>query len=273
MPDEKPPAPQRTPQLAEPAGPLEELIHSQDVEVLRAVAASKRLTEELALTLLKRRDLPGQAIEQLATNGAVMKHRKVVVAVAAHAAAPRHVTLPITRRLYTFELMQLALMPAVAADLKMAIEETLISRLETISSGERLTLAKRGSARIAAALLCDSESRVIDAALVNPQMTESWIVKALMKDDSPAALVDGVCRDQNWPVRRDIRIALLRNQHTPLARALACAQALPAQLVRDILQHSRLQPNIKAYLAEQLARRAEKAAKEKAQGGGPGPAV
>ena len=255
----------------EPDGPLEDLLHSQDMEVLRSVAASSRLTEDLALTLLKRRDLPQTVLDSLSRNGGAMRHRKVILALVSHPRAPRHVTLPVTRRLYTFELMQLALVPGIAADLKVAIEETLISRFDTISTGERLTLAKRGSARVAAALLNDSEVRVVAAAMLNPQMTESWVVRALMNNNASPALVDAVCRDQKWSVRRDVQIALLRNQHTPLARAIACAQTLPSHLVRDVLRHSRLQPNIKTYLEDLLQRRSMAARKQKAQDESPGP--
>jgi len=236
---------------------LEDLIHSQSPDTLREVAASPRLTEELALALLARRDLPQQALEAVSKNGAVMKHRKVIVAVVSHPRAPRHVSLPIARHLYTFELMQIALTPALASDLKMSIEETLVSRLESISEGERLALAKRGSTRVAAALLSDPEERVIHAALASPYMTEVWIVKALMKDNARPALVESVCRHPKWSLRRDVQIALLRNQQTPLARVLAFAQALPTQVLRDVLTHSRLGVNVKPCLLAELDRRAK----------------
>lgn len=234
--------------------------------MLRGVASSPRLTEDLALSLLVRRDLPPQVLEDLSRNPSTMRHRKVIMAVVSHPRTPRHVTLPITRRLYTFELMHLALTPAVAADLKLAIEETLVARLETLSSGERMTLARRGSTRIAATLLADPEARVIEAALDNPYLTEVWVVKNLMRDDSPHAFVHAVCTHKKWSLRRDVQVALLRNQHTPLARAITIASALPVHVVRDILHHSRLLPNIKAYLKEQLARR--DAARQKKSGDG-----
>lgn len=255
----------------EPQGPLEDLISSQQPAVLRAVASSPRLTEDLALALLKRRDLPPPVLEDLSRNSATMRHRKVILAIVSHPRAPRHITLPITRHLYTFELMQLALAPAVAADLKLAIEQTLVARLETLSSGERMSLARRGSTRIAAALLTDSETRVIEAALNNPYLTEVWVVKAVMGDDSTHALVHAVGNHPLWSLRRDVQVALLRHKETPLARAIAIANALPTHVVRDILHHSRLQPNIKSYLADQLQRRAAARTKKIGEGRSPSP--
>lgn len=244
--------------------PLEELVHDQSPEVLRSVASSPRLTEDLALALLARRDLPHGVLEDLSKNSAVMKDRKVVLALVSHPRTPRYVSLPIARHLYTFELMQIALTPAIAADVKMAVEEAIVARLETISAGERLTLARRGSTRIAAALLLDPEPRVIEAALVNPYMTEAWVVKALMKDEGPQALVDLVCRHQKWSLRQEVQIALLRNEKTPLARVLAFAHALPTHILRDILHQSRLGANVKMYLMKELEQRTAARASGKA---------
>lgn len=245
----------RAPERKEPAGPLEDHLHSQEIGVLRGVAASARLKEDLALALLERRDLPPQVLEDVARNGAVMRHRKVIMGIVAHPHTPRHVTLPITRSLYTFELMQLALTPTVAADVKLVVEQTLVARLETISAGERLTLAKRGSTRTAAALLFDPEARVIEAALDNPYLTEIWVVKSLMRDDCPQALVHAVCKHPKWPLRRDVQVALLRCQQTPLARAISIAAGLPLSVLQEVLHYSKLKPNIKMYLVEQLDRR------------------
>ncbi len=240
-----------------PDGKLEALIHEHSTEALVQAAADARLTEELALALLARRDLHGSVLEAVSKNAAVMKHRKVINAVVAHPRTPRYVALPIARHLYTFELMQIALTPGVAADLKMGVEEAIVARLETIASGERLALAKRASGKVAAALLLDAEARVIEAALVNPQMTEAWIVKALMKDEPPQALVEQVARHPKWSLRREVQLALLRNDKTPLARVLQFAQQMPSGALRDILKHSRLTASLKMYLLKELDDRAK----------------
>lgn len=238
-----------------PAGKLHEMIYDRDPEVLAKAAADRRMTEDLALTLLERRDLPHLAIEKLAKNVIAMKHRKVQNAIVMHPRTPRHISLPITRRLYAFELMQIALTPTVAADLKVFAEEVLISRLESISSGERLALAKRGSTGIAAALLLDPESRIVEAALNSPFMTEMHVVKALMKEECSPHLIDAVCHHPKWNLRREVRAALLRNENTPFARAVALAEGMSSMALREVLRTSRLPRNVKDYLERMLEER------------------
>jgi hypothetical protein len=50
-------------------------------------------------------------------------------------------------------------------------------------------------------------------------------------------------------------VALLRNEKTPMARAIEFARTMPAAQVREILQNSRLPGNIKAYLLADLEKR------------------
>jgi hypothetical protein len=206
------------------------------------------LTEDIALSLLKRPDLPAEVLERLGKKGAALKYRKVKLALVVHPRTPRHTSLPLVRQLYTFDLMQVSLTPTVPADLKLVADEALCNRLETISSGEKLTLAHRASGRVAAELLRDGEARVVHAALENPRLTESFIVRALMRPNVPAVLVEAVCHHPRWSLRCEVRVALLRTEKTPMARALEFARTMPAAQVREILQNSRLPGNVKAYL-------------------------
>jgi hypothetical protein len=205
------------------------------------------LTADLALALVKDRSLPSETIEQISRNAAVMKSRKVRIALAAHPCAPRRIALRLIRELYTFDLMQFALLPVVAADLKRVADELLVSRVASITLGERISLARRSSAMVAAALLLDKESRVWQTALENPRLSESAIVKALLRPSATPAFVNAVCHHAKWSVRPEIRMALLRNEYTPLARALEFARRLPPAQLRDILHASRLPEKIKAY--------------------------
>jgi hypothetical protein len=239
-----------------PAGAdLERLVHDPSPDILTAVAADPRLTEDLALALLNRRDLPREALEALSKNGPAARQRKVRLALVTHPRTPRHVSVPAIRHIYTFELMQVALLPAVPPDVKRAAEEALINRLATLSAGERSTLAKQGSGRVAAALLLDKEERILEAALANPRMTEAWIVKALKSGTGTERLAPAASRHQKWSYRNEIKAALLANRHTPVARLIQLAAELPLNLVKDALRNGNLSPQAKNSLLAVLEKR------------------
>ncbi len=231
---------------------LAEAVHSEVLEVLIASAGDPALGEELALALLKRGDLPTQAIERLSKNPGAMKSRQVKMSLIAHPKSPRHISIPLVRTLFTFDLMQVALTPVVAADIKMAADEALINRLESVSAGEKLSLAHRASDRVAGALLLDAEERVMRAALENPRLTETQVIRALNRHAAPENLAAAVAHHPKWSLRSEIRLALLANEKTPLARALEFASSLSAAQVREVLGRSSLPENIKSYLLESM---------------------
>jgi len=218
--------------------------NAADEELLHA-ASDPALTEDLALALLKRTDLPATVLEQLARNVAAIKARKVKIALAGHLHTPRHISIPLVRQLYTFDLMQVALSPTVAADVKVVAEDVLISRLKSVTLGERLTLARRASGRIAAALLLDSEARVMQTALENGRLTESLVIGAVLRRQGSAALVHAVAQHANWSFRREVRIALLRTECLPLTRALELSHGISPAMLREILASSRLPEAVK----------------------------
>ena len=232
-----------------------------------APGPSSPLSEDLALALLERRDLPLETIEQLGSDAGVLKSRKVCVALAAHPRAPRHLALRLLRHFYTGDLMQFGLRPSVAADLKHFAAEQLVTRLPSVTLGERLMLARRASETVAAALLLDKEPRVAHTALENSRLTEAAVIRAVLRPNAGPAFVEAVCHHAKWSLRCEIRLALLRSPHTPLARALEFARSLPPPLLRDILHTSRLPEKIKAYLRENLKQRSREVSPRKSANG------
>ena len=202
-------------------------------------AAASELSEDQALGLLKRADVTASSLAQLGRNPSVTNSHKVLLALATHHRTPRHITIPLLRRLFTFDLMQVALAPTVAADVKRAAEEQILNRLESLSSGERISLARRASGRVAAALLLDKESRVISTALDNSRLVEASVVIALMKHNAPSSLVTLVGEHSKWALRREVQIALLRSEKTPVERAIELARNFSADFLRDIVPESR----------------------------------
>ncbi|HTS56672.1 MAG TPA: hypothetical protein VMH03_03940 [Terriglobales bacterium] len=236
---------------SKPAASLEAAIGSSSIETLQAAAADPALSEDLALALLQRMDLPSEVLERLGKSRAATG-RKVKLALVGHPKTPRHVSLSLLRQLFTFDLMQVALTPVIAGDIKVAAEETLLKRLESIASGARLSLARRASGRVAAALLLDAEPRVVQVALENPRLTEAMVRQALLRPESGAGLVRAVCEHPKWSLRREIRLALLHNQQTPVDRAVEFARSFTPAQVQEVLRSSRLPAIIKSSILSEV---------------------
>jgi hypothetical protein len=264
-----PPTASAKPATAEPEAQINGAqIHSSAPADLLCTAADPDLTEDLALAFLKRADLPPEVLEQFAKNASALKSRKVKIALVSHPHTPRHVSVPLARQFYTLDLMKVALSPSVPADVKVAADDVLIARLKTVTIGERLTLARRASGRVAAALLLDiekmdgkivdgkvidartiaRETRVMQTALENPRLTEALVISSVLRPAASAALVHAVAQHAKWSCRREVRTALLRTEHLSLARTLEFGREIPAPLLQEVLASSRLPAQIKDQL-------------------------
>jgi hypothetical protein len=197
------------------------------------------LDEDAALALLQSADVSAEALSGLARSPVTAKSRKVMLGLIQHARTPRHVSIPLLRRMFVFDLMQVTLTPVIAPDIKRAAEEQIILRLESVPMGQKITLARRASGRIAAELLQDSDARVISPALENPQLTEALVIRALMKSASSELLFRLVSQHAKWSLRREIQVALLRSEKTPIEKARQFAQHFPEKFLRNILPEKR----------------------------------
>lgn len=214
-------------------------------------SSADALSQDLVLAQLKDPALTADIIEKISRDAAAAKSRKVLLAMAAHPHTPRRIALRLIRELYTFELMQFALMPTAAADLKRLADELLVARAFSITLGERISLARRSSTLVAGALLLDKEPQVWQPALENGRLTEAAVVKALQRRTANPAFVEAVSRHPKWSVRNEIQVALLRNAHTPMAKAIEFARRIPPRQLRDILHASRLPEKIKSCLRKE----------------------
>ena len=233
--------------VSRPSATVAELIAGVFPEDLVAAAGHPSLEEDQALALLNRHDLSPAAFEALARNPVASKSRKTLLKLVQHVRVPRHVALPLLRRLFAFELMDVALSSTAAPDLKLVAEQLLIDKLQAISLGERINIARRASAGIASALLLQDERAVIEAALQNPRMTEASIVKAIGAADSLGTLIEILVAHTKWSLRREIQLAVLRRPETPEPIVMRIARALPRPVIYGLLKELRL-PERKAEL-------------------------
>lgn len=225
------------------------VLHDPSREVLMALLDNPRLTEEHLLILLARRDLPGEFFRELSFRDGLLKNYRVKLAMARHPRTPRSVSLPLLRYLFLFDLVGIALTPGTPAELRRVAEEAVLTRLPTLSLGERISLARRGSGRMAAALILDRERQVFETALHNPHVTEDLVQRALGQEDISAEAVGTIAEHPRWSTIYSVRLALLRNPLASLARVLVLAEQVQRRDLAEIVHDRRMPLNRRAYLA------------------------
>lgn len=231
------------------------LVHHSDTGVLVALLDNPALDEQQLCLLLGRKDLPAEILEQLAARKALLKNYRVKRALALHPRVPRLVGLRLLKDLYLMDLVQLALSPACSAELRRNAEEQVLARLPQLPLGQKITLARRGPARVAGALLGEGHLQVLPIALDNPFLTEAQVLKALSREKLSPQVAQALIRHQKWSHSYNVRLALVRNPAAPLATILAYLPELTVSDLRELAAPGVVPPNLRRYLEAEIARR------------------
>jgi hypothetical protein len=240
--------------------PAEEIplwLRSADPAVLLALVDNPALNEQHVEILLRRADLPPAVLAALARHPTLSASYAVRRDIVRHPHAPRLVALRWVRQLYLFDLVRLTLLPSVSAELKRIAEDTLIARLPQIPLGEKLTLARRASGRVASALLAEGVPLAVRPALDNPFLAEGHLLQLLARDELAPHVVAAIAEHPRWSHRPGVRMALVRHPATPPACVRALLPELSLDELRDLVALARLQPERRQWLEQEIAQRAQ----------------
>jgi hypothetical protein len=238
-----------------PRSRLEPFFGETVKEVLVALARNPNLEERDLLRLLERKDLPQEALRELAGHSEAARSYRVKLALVRHPKTPRLVSLPLMKFLYLFDLVSVSQTPAVPTEVKMLAEETILKKVEALPRGEKITLARRGSGRVAAGLLVTPDAELIRAALSNPYLSEGHLLKVLALDKLPAVLVELISQHERWSCAYHLRLALIRHPLTPFARVLGFLPDISVKDLQDISLDPRMTDQVRNYIMAHCAQR------------------
>lgn len=208
-------------------------------DVLLAALRNPSLDEQHLLTLLKRRGL-GEIPAAIYNNKRLIENYSVKFALIRHPETPSHIVLTLLPLLYIFDLVKICQMPGIVADVHLAAERSIVQRLPTQPLGNKLTLARRGTATVVEALLREGLPNVVEACLDNPHLKEGSLYQFLSSAHATAENVSIVARSSRWKGRPNIRLAILKNPRTPVIWFTMFLPGLPATTLRDLLSSPRL---------------------------------
>jgi hypothetical protein len=243
---------------------LSSLLHHHSPEVLLSLLDNPALDETQLCLLLNRRDIPVEILDEVARRKPLLKNYRVKRALAFHPRTPRLVNLRLIRELYLMDLVQLTLLPGTSTELKRIAEEQLVARLPQLPLGQKITLARRGTARVAGALLAVGHTQVLPIALDNPGLTEAQVLKALSRENLPISVVKAIAQHRKWSHTYNVRLALVRHRSSTLSTILAYLPELTVSDLRELAAPGIVSENLRKYLLaeiQQRIRKGEKSAK------------
>ncbi len=240
---------------------LASLLHHHSPDVLLALLDNPALDETQLCLLLDRKDLPTEILEEVARRKALLKNYRVKRALAFHPRTPRLASMRLIRELYLMDLVQLTLLPGISAELKRNAEEQLIARLPQLPLGQKVTLSRRGTARVAGALLAEGHAQVLSVVLDNPQLTEAQVLKALSRDRLPLGVIQAIAQHRKWSHTYNVRLALVRHRSSTLSTILAYLPELTVSDLRELAAPGIVSENLRKYLLAEIQQRIRKSTK------------
>jgi hypothetical protein len=234
---------------------LQALIHESDEETLLALLENPQLEEPHISQMLERLDLSANVLTAIAEKGKWTTSEGVRLRLARHPRTPRRFAIALLRQLYLFDLVRLSLLPSAPAEIRRLAEELMIVRVPQLPIGQKLTLARRGPARVVGALLAEGHPQAIKLALGNAFLTESQILKVLAKAGVPERVVAAIAQHPRWAVLYNVRVALVRNSHTPIPVVLAFLPNLTLRDLKDLAELEGVSPHVRRYIQKELSRR------------------
>jgi hypothetical protein len=245
---------------------LAALLHSDVEEILLALLKNPVLVETDVAVLLARKNLPTAVIEEICQRREWLRTYTLKKALAYHPHTPRLVSLRLLRELYLMDLVQIALLPGVSAELKRNAEDQLTTRLPQLPLGQKITLGRRGPARVAGLLLAEGHPLVIPVALDNSHLTAAQVLKALAREGVPESAVHAIAQHRKWSCDYNVRLALVRNPLTTLAVSLSFLPELTVSDLHELAAPGIVPEPLRKYLEAETQRRiraGEKSAADK----------
>jgi hypothetical protein len=137
---------------------------------------------------------------------------------------------------------------------RLRAESLLRETLRDLRLGDRITLARIATGSVLVTLLRDHESRVLEAALLNPRLREQDLVTALGREDVPRALFEACARSPRWADNYAVRLGLVLQPRTPQPVALLQISSLVPRDLKRVARTKELRPLVRAAARAVLER-------------------
>jgi hypothetical protein len=138
--------------------------------------------------------------------------------------------------LYWKDLLEVCVNLRVHPLIRRQSERMLQVRVERLTLGEKITLARRAPRGVVSSLIHSDDSRLLRALLGNPTLMEQDAVNIAGAAKPGGDVLAHLAGHSRWGVRRAVRQALIRNPRTPVPVALGLIGGLLRRDLQELIR-------------------------------------
>jgi len=216
---------------------LEELrrhLTSAPSTYLEGAVRNPELTPDEMTLLLRNRFASPSLLARVGQDRQWTRYYEVKRGLVLHPRTPYPVARSLAGHLYWRDLAEAIEDARLHPALRRQAEQILKERVPEMSLGEQISLARRATGRLIAALRGSGDVRVLRALLGNPRLKEHDAEAVASGEESPGDVLGWMTRHPKWGNRRAVRLALVRNARTPVADALKLVAKLPRRELEQL---------------------------------------
>jgi hypothetical protein len=197
------------------------IVSGSNLKLLRLSLSNPVMTEDHVIALLRNSMVTPNLIQEILDRLDWASSYKVQMAVVSCPKTGHALALRFLRLLYWNDLVKIIANPRLNPRLRRAAEKQLYEKVRELTIGEKTTIARTGPRAVIHLLLEEEDVRIVQALLRNPNMIEDDVVVLVNDELTSSEILTCVGSDYKWSTRYSIRLALVRNNKTPLPVALS----------------------------------------------------
>jgi hypothetical protein len=201
-------------------------VSSQNSKWLLLSLSNPAMTEDHVIALLRNPSITAEVIHNISDRlDWTSSYRIQVALVNCPKTAPAS-AMRLMQMLFWNDLVKTAANYRISPQLRRLAENYLREKIPSLTIGEKISLAKTGPRNVITILRTEKERKVMQALLRNSHLLEDDVLVMINNDMTPAASLATIAADYKWSVRYAIRLALVRNEKTPLSFVLSSLSKL-----------------------------------------------
>lgn len=207
------------------------------------------LTEEHILSLLRNPHITQELVQTI--HDRFNKSYKVQFGIVNCPKTPYTLSMRLLQTLFWNDLARIAANYRLSPALRRSAENHLREKVYGLTLGEKKTLAKTAPRALIGLLKTETEPSVFSCLLQNPRFVEEDLLPLINHDLTPVAILEAIAANRQWTNRYPIRLALVRNERTPLRFSLSFLSKLQKRDLEQLVQATQT-PHLLRLAAERI---------------------